>query len=249
MNTPGWNGTVPVDRDFLVSGERLAEARRARLTVVCVAIALLVLAGLALVLFSPGAGTRFSLSAGSIVLAVLAVLLLVRIALIARKASSGVGADGSVLRLSPEGVTVSGDAFVPWHALSGAWALDSAPALRARAEKTVFGLPGRIMLRAGTNTASITLGILDVALVRDPATRATRFATLPSGATPARIELAFGSYFGTAELHEAFAAMRAALPPEVPVRLCSGALDYAAAWAGTADDVETIRQREASQTQ
>ena len=248
MNDPGWHDTVPVDRDFRVTAERLAEARRARLTVVCTAIVLLVLAGLALVLFPPGAGTRFSLSAASIVLAVLAVLLLVRIALIAKKANSCVAADGSVLRLSPEGVTVSGDAFVPWHALSGAWALNSAPALRARAERTVFGLPGRIMLRAGTNTASITLGVADVGLVRDPAARATRFATLPSGATPARLELAFGSHFGTAELREAVSAMRAALPAEVPVRLCNGALDYAAAWAGTSDDVETIRQREASQT-
>lgn len=231
-------------RDYRVSAERRRRAVRARRTVTVVSLALIALAVLAWVFFPPGEGTRVSLSSAAIVLAILAVLLLLRLVLLSRKADRFVAADGAMLQLSPQGIQIAGDTHLPWQSVSGVWALDSAPKLRARASSTVFGAPGRIMLDAGVNTANLTFGVIDIAQASDPAGRIHSFRALPSGTVPGRLELPFGSQFGTAELHDALTAMRAAMPAEVPVRLADGAMDYAAAWSGVADDVAEIRRRE-----
>lgn len=232
-------------RDYRVSAERRQRAVRARRTIAIVSLSLIALAVLAWVVFPPGEGTRVSLSYSTIVLAILAVLMLLRLVLLSRKADRFVASDGAVLQLSPQGILVAGDTLIPWRAVSGVWALDSAPALRARASGKVFGAPGRAMLEAGVNTANLTFGVVDVAQASDPSGRIRGFRALPSGVVPGRLELPFGSQFGTAELHDALTAMRAALPVEVPVRLADGAMDYAAAWSGVADDVAEIRRREA----
>lgn len=233
---------------FAVSPERRADARRARTIVIGVAVGLLLLAAAALIFFPPGTGTRASLSFASIILVVLAVLLVVRILLIARKADRFVAADGTMLWIDQTGITVAGDVRIPVGAVSGVWGVDRAPALRQRAATAFFGAPGRVMLRAGVNTADITIGIVDVSAVTDPGGVVKRFRALPSGLVPGRLEIPFGAQFDTPDLHAALRAFRAVLPLEVPVRLSSGAFDYAAAWAGTADDVETIRRAEASRT-
>lgn len=233
---------------FSVTPERRAAARRARATVLWVAVALVALAAVALIVFPPGTGTRASLSFASILLVVLAALLVVRILLVARKADRLVAADGTMLRIDPSAVTVAGDLRIPLEVVSGAWGVDRGPALRARAATAFFGGPGRVMLRAGVDTADITIGVSDVSAVSDPAGRLTRFRPLPSGVVPGRIEIAFGAQFDTPDLHAALRMLRATLPAETPVRFSSGPLDYAAAWAGTADDVETIRRAEASRT-
>lgn len=235
----------PLSLDFLVTPERRRQARRARRLVVLVCAALIALAIVAWVLFPPGPSTRFTLSLAAVLLVVLAVLLLLRLWGIVRKAERYVATDGMMLQLSTQGIGIAGDTTIPWHAVSGIWAFDSAPALRERAQRTVFGAPGRVMLRAGVNTANVTFGVVDVAAVIDPARRIRRFRALPSGLTPGRLELPFGSQFDTAQLHEVLAVARSVLPPEVPVRLADGVMDYAAAWSGVSDDVATIREREA----
>lgn len=233
---------------FVVSPERRADARRARRTVYLVAAVLALLAVAGLVVFPPGAGTRLTLTGAAMVLLVLAALLAVRVLRVAAKADRLVAADGSMLTIAPTEVTVGGDTRIPWAAVSGVWAIDRAAELRRRAGRSVFGLPGRLMLRAGVDTADITIGIADTAVIHDPASRVRRFRALPSGLVPGRIEVAFGSQFGTEELSQALAAFRRALPADVPVRLASGEFDYAGAWAATADDVTTIRANEASRT-
>lgn len=234
-------------RDYRVTPARREDAKRARVAIFTVSGVLLGLSLLPWLLFLPGVGVRPRLAYSALILTVLAIFLIIRVVLIARKAERFVAPDGAMLRLGPEGITVAGDTVIPWQAVSGVWALDSAPALRARAQSTVFGAPGRLMLRAGTNTANVTIGVVEATWVHDPAQRLHRFKQQPSGYTPARLEFPFGSQFGTEELHDAFSVLRWALPPEVPVRLASGAFDYAGAWAGTADDVATIRAREATQ--
>ena len=233
---------------FVVSAERRADARRARRTGYLVAAVLAVLAVAGLVVFPPGSGTRLTLTGAAIVLLVLAALLSVRVLRVAAKADRLVAADGSMLTIAPTEVTVAGDTRIPWAAVSGVWAIDRAPELRRRAGRSVFGLPGRVMLRAGVDTADITIGIADTAVIHDPAARVRRFRALPSGLVPGRIEVPFGAQFGTEELSQALAAFRRALPADVPVRLASGEFDYAGAWAATADDVATIRANEASRT-
>lgn len=238
------NAPFPL-RDFRVSPERRADAKRARITVVLISLGLFFLSLLPWVFFG-GGQTRLSLGYAALILSALSLLLLLRIALISRKADRFVAADGSMLRIAQEGIIVAGDTFIPWPAVSGVWALDSAPGLRARAARSVTGAPGRVMLRAGTNTANMTIGIADVSRLEDPAQRAHRFRKLSSGLTRGRIEIPFGSQFVTEQLHEAIGVFRRVLPPEIPARLADGALDYSAAWAGTADDAQTIREREAS---
>ncbi len=233
-------------RTFRVTPARRAEAKRARRTVAIVALVLLALSLIPWLLWGPTGLARPSLGYAAIVLTVLALLLLVRLWRIVRKAERVVGPDGVVLEITGSSLTVAGDTVIPLDAVSGVWALDSAPALRARAQHTLFGAPGRAMLSAGVNTANITIGIADCAAISDPASRVKHFRTLASGNTPGRIEFAFGSQFGTEELHDAFSVLKSLLPAEVPVRLATGALDYAEAWAGTADDVATIREREAN---
>lgn len=233
---------------FVVSAERRADARRARRTVYLVAAVLAVLAVAGLIVFPPGSGTRLTLTGAAIVLLVLAALLSVRVLRVAAKADRLVAADGSMLTIAPTEVTVAGDTRIPWAAVSGVWAIDRAPELRRRAGRSVFGLPGRVMLRAGVDTADITIGIADTAVIHDPAARVRRFRALPSGLVPGRIEVPFGAQFGTEELSQALAAFRRALPADVPVRLASGEFDYAGTWAATADDVATIRANEASRT-
>lgn len=235
-------------RDYRVTPERRADAGRARTTIMLVAAGVLVLSLLPWLFVIAGSGINIRLAYSALVLTALALLLILRVLLIVRKADRFVASDGSMLRLAQEGITVAGDTFIPWQAVSGVWALDSAPALRARAANSVTGLPGRLMLRAGTNTANVTIGIVEASWVVDPAQRLKRFTTLSNGCTPARLEFPFGSRFGTEELHDAFGVLRWALPAEVPVRLATGAMDYASAWAGTADDVATIREREAKAT-
>ncbi|MFC5338661.1 hypothetical protein [Leucobacter denitrificans] len=246
MTNPTSPSPAAAGRSFRVTPERRAEAKRARRNVAIVAIVLLALSFLPWLLWGPHGIARPSLRYAAIVLSVLAVLTLIRVWRIVRKAERFVGPDGAVLEITSSSITVAGDTVIPLTAVSGVWALDSAPALRARAQHTLFGAPGRAMLSAGVNTANITIGITDCAAISDPSSRVKRFRTLASGNTPGRIEFPFGSQFGTEELQDAFAVMKSLLPVEVPVRLATGALDYAAAWAGTADDVTTIREREAS---
>lgn len=246
--TNGTPGAIPPQfpvRDYRVGPERGAITRRARRSVVFVALCLLVLSLLPWVFFQPGPGVRPSLGYAALVLTVLALLLLLRIFFITRKADRFLAPDGAMLRLDPAGITISGDTFIPWQAVSGAWTYDTGDQLRARAKHPLFGVPGGAMLKAGVNTANITFGITDVALVSDPSLRVKRFKTLPSGATPGRIEFPFGSQFTSDELRDAFAVLRWALPAEVPARFATGVLDYAAAWAGTGDDVAAIRKRDA----
>ena len=233
---------------FVVSPERRADARRARRSAIILAAVFGALAAVALIVFPPGPGTRVTLTGGAIVLLILAVLLVLRVLRVAAKADRFVAADGSMLVIGATGVTVAGDTHIPWGAVSGVWAIDRGAALRQRASRSVFGAPGRIMLRAGVNTADITIGITDTTAVHDPATRVRRFRALPSGLIPGRLELPFGTQFGTEELNHALAAFRRALPADVPVRLTTGEFDYAGAWAGTADDVAKIRADEASRT-
>lgn len=235
-----------LERNYRVSAERRATARRARRTVMIVALALLALSLLPWLLFD---STRLSLGFSALVLTVLSVLLLLRLWRIIRKAEKFVAPDGSMLAFTQDGLTVTGDTTIPWDVVSGVWALDSAPALRARAEHTAFGAPGRVMLAAGVNTANVTIGVSDVSRVADPLGRVRKFRSVTSGLVPGRIEVPFGTQFGTAELHEMIAVLKLILPTEVPVRLATGALDYAEAWAGTADDVSTIREREARSTE
>lgn len=227
-------------RDYRVTTERRAEAAKARRSVMLVSGIFLALAVFAWVVFPPGEGTRLSLTYLTAVLAALSLLLLLRLWLIVRKANRFVSPEGSMLRLAPEGVYVTGDTFIPWQMVSGVWTHDTGPQLRASK-----GLAKRSMIRAGVNTANITIGIVDVAQISDPAGRVKRFATLPSGLTPGRLEFPFGTQFATPELTDAFAVFRWALPPEVPVRFATGVMDYAEAWAGTSDDVAKIREREA----
>lgn len=231
--------------DFRVTPERRREARRARLQIVTAAVMLLALAAVAWLVFPPGGDTRPTLSYAAVVLAILAVLLLLRMWLISRKAERFVSADGAMLRLDLHGILLAGDTQIPWHAVSGIWAFDSATELRARARHTVFGAPGRLMLRAGVNTANITFGVTDARAVADPRARLRRFRPTEAGLIPGRIELPFGSQFDTARLHEALDYARAILPADVAVRLADGVMDYAAAWSGTNDDIDTIRVREA----
>lgn len=233
---------------FTVTPERRAAASRARATVLFVAAGLVVLAVVALLAFPPGTGTRASLSFASILLLVLAGLVALRLVLVARKADRFVAPDGAVLWIDRTGITVAGDIRIPLGAVSGAWGVDRGPVLRQRAANSFFGAPGRVMLRAGVNTADITIGITDVRAIEDPSGRVKRFRALPSGLVPGRVEIPFGAQFDTPELHAALRALRAALPLEVPVRLSADAFDYAAAWAGTADDVAAIRRAEASRT-
>ena len=233
---------------FVVSPERRDDARRARRAVYTVAAVLAVLAVAGLVVFPPGSGTRLTLTGGAIVLLVLAVLLAVRVLRVASKADRLVAVDGSMLTIAATEVTVAGDTRIPWAAVSGVWAVDRAVELRRRAGRGLFGLPGRLMLRAGVDTADITIGIADTTVIQDPAARVRRFRALPSGLVPGRIEVPLGAQFGTGDLSQALAAFRRALPDDVPVRLASGDFDYAAAWAATADDVATIRANEASRT-
>lgn len=233
---------------FVVSPERRADARRARRTVYLVAAVLAVLAVAGLVVFPPGSGTRLTLTGVAIVLLILAALLAVRVLRLAAKADRLVAADGTMLTIAPTEVTVAGDTRIPWAAVSGVWAIDRAVGLRRRAGGGLFGLPGRLMLRAGVDTADITIGVADTSVIHDPAARVRRFRALPSGLVPGRIEVPFGAQFGTDELSQALAAFRRALPADVPVRLTSGEFDYAGAWAATADEVAKIRANEASRT-
>lgn len=230
---------------FNVSPERRAAASSARRTVLIVA-AVLAAAGVgAFVAFPPGGDTRASLSIAAIVLVALAGLMVLRLVQISRKADGIVGAGGEVLALEPGGIRVAGDTVVPWDVVSGVWASDNGPALRRRAASPVLGWSGRLMLASGTNTANLLIGITDAARMTDPAARAKRFKALPSGMTPARIELPFGSWFDTDALLAVLGEARGFLPAEVPARMATGNLDYAAAWAGAQDDVATIRAREA----
>ena len=238
---------APIVR-FIVSPARRADARRARRTVSLVAAVLTVLAVAGLVVFPPGSGTRLTLTGAAIVLLVLAALLALRVLRVAVKADRLVAADGSMLTIAATEVTVAGDTRIPWAAVSGVWAIDRAVELRRRAGRGLFGVPGRLMLRAGVDTADITIGIADTTGIHDPAARVRRFRALPSGLVPGRLEVPFGAQFGTDELSQALAAFRRALPDDVPVRLAAGEFDYAAAWAATADDVSKIRANEASRT-
>lgn len=227
-------------RNYRVTDQRRAEATKARRTVILLASGFLALAVFAWIVFPPGEGTRSTLTYSTAVLAVLGVFVLIRIWLIARKANKFVSPEGSMLRLAPEGAYVAGDTFVPWNMVSGVWTHDTGAQQRAS-----NGIAKRTMLSAGINTANLTIGIVDVAQITDPAGRVKKFATLPSGLTPGRLEFPFGSQFATPELHDVMAVFRWALPAEVPVRFATGVMDYAEAWAGTADDVEKIREREA----
>lgn len=239
---PTWHPTLI--RDYRVTPERSRQARRARIGVVACSFSLLAIATTAWIAFPPGPGTRGTLSIATVILAALSLLLALRIAFVKRKADRFVASDGAMLELDAQGIMIAGDTSIPWHAVSGAWALDLGPDLRRRAARTVFGAPGRVMLKAGINTASLTIGITDAQAVHDPARRIHRFRALRSGLVPARIEVPFGSQFGTEELQDLVGVLRAALPAHVPARIATGTLDYAAAWAGTADDAETIRARE-----
>ena len=230
---------------FAVTATRRAKARVARRGIVIGSSIVIALATLAWIAFPPGEATRTTLAWAITALAIISALLIVRIALMAKKADRLIGPAGTVLEISPEGIVVAGDLHIPLSAVSGVWAVDRRPELRVRADKSVTGAPGRVMLAAGANTADIAIGVLDAAAAHDSSGRLTRFRQLPSGATPARVEIPFGSQFDTQELHEALRTFRAALPATVPVRLATGAMDYAAAWAGTADAPETIAQREA----
>lgn len=233
---------------LIVSGERRAAARAARRGVLVLAGALAALAIAGLVVFPPGLGTRATLTGAGLVLLVLSALLALRMWRIIVVAERWVGTDGSVLELTPDGLVAGGDVRVPWASVSGVWAQDRGAALRARADRRVIGGPGRVLLRAGTSTGELTIGVTDVATITDPAGRVRRFARLPGGQTPGRIEIPLGAWFGSQDLADAVAAARAVLPSEVPVRLTDGVMDYAAAWAGTADDVATIRRREAARS-
>jgi hypothetical protein len=237
---------VPSLPRFLVSPQRRAAARSARRGVVLLAGALAVLAVVGLVVFPPGIGTRATLTGASLVLLVLSALLALRIWRVAVVADRWVGSGGRVLEFTDDGLIAAGDVWVPWDSVSGVWAQDRGAALRARADRRVIGGPGRVLLRAGVSTGELTIGVTDVATITDPARRVRRFARLPGGQTPGRIEIPLGAWFGTDELAAAVSAARAVLPAEVPARLTDGVTDYAAAWAGTADDVATIRRREAS---
>ncbi|MGO3147305.1 MAG: hypothetical protein ACTIJ6_06475 [Leucobacter sp.] len=238
-------GSVP-ERVYRVSPERRAEAMRARRGIAILSFALLALSLLPWMVFTPARIGRPSLAYAALVLTVLSILLLIRLWRIARKADKFVAPDGLMLQFTQEGITIAGTTCIPWHAISGVWALDSTPALRARAQSTVFGTPGRALLQAGMNTANVTIGVADTSIITDPAGHVRTFHAVRSGLVPGRIEFPFGSQFGTEELHDAFATLRVVLPTEVPVRLTTGAFDYAAAWAGTEDDVATIREREES---
>lgn len=248
MTDPRERAAAVPERVYRVTPERRADARRARRGIVIVALVLLAISVLPWLVFTPQRISRPSLGYAAIVLTVLAVLLLVRLWRIVRKAEQFVASDGTMLTFTQAGLMIAGDTTIPWDAVSGVWALDSAPALRERAQHTVFGAPGRAMLRAGVNSANITIGISDTSRISDPHTRVRTFRAVGSGLVPGRIEVPFGTQFGTAELHEAIAVLKLILPIEVPVRLTDGAIDYAGAWAGTADDVATIREREARVT-
>lgn len=248
MTNPREQAAAVPERVYRVSPARRAEARQARRGIVIVALVLLAISALPWLVFTPQGISRPSLGYAAIVLAVLAVLLLVRLWRIVRKAEQFVASDGTMLAFADAGMTIAGDTTIPWDAVSGAWALDSAPALRERAQHTVFGAPGRAMLRAGVNSANLTIGVSDTSRISDPRARVRTFRAVSSELIPGRIEVPFGTQFGTAELHEVIAVLKLILPVEVPVRLTDGALDYAEAWAGTADDVATIRDREARAT-
>lgn len=239
---------MPRPYGLVVPPERRAAARSARRGMLILAGALAVLAVAGLVVFPPGIGTRATLTGASLVLLLVSALLAVRIWRVAVVADRWVGHDGSMLELTPEGLVAGGDVHVPWASVSGVWAQDRGAALRARADRRLIGGPGRVMLRAGVSTGELTIGVTDVATIADPARRVHRFTRLPGGQTPGRIEIPLGAWFGSRELADAVAVARTALPPDVPARLTDGVMDYAAAWAGAADDVATIRRREASRS-
>jgi hypothetical protein len=233
---------------FAVSAERRAAARAARRGVLLLTAGLAALAVAGLIVFPPGIGTRPTLTGASLVLLLVSGLLALRIWRVVVVADRWVGADGAVLEFTDEGIVVADDVRVPWAAVSGVWGQDRGAPLRARADRRMIGGPGRVMLRAGVSTGELTIGVTDVSAVTDPAGRVHRFGRLPGGQIPGRIEIPFGAWFGSRELADAVAAARAVLPPDVPARLTDGVMDYAAAWAGTADDAATIRRREATRT-
>lgn len=231
---------------FVATPQRRQAAQRARRTVLIIAIVLFVGAIAALIAFPPGTGTRLTLTGASLVLAVLAVLMMLRIGRVAAKADLAVAADGEMLRVEAGGIRVRGDVLIPWQNVSGVWASDRGVELRRRAATALLGAPGRVMLRAGVNTADVTIGIVDTAAVAGSLRLLKRFSPVEGGLTPGRIELPFGAWFDSDDLARLLHEVRAALPAEVPVRLTEGVMDYAAAWAGTADSVATIRTRESS---
>ena len=229
---------------FRVSAARLTDAARARRSVRIAAAAMIALAAAAWVIFPPGDGTRITLTLASALLAFVAVGLILRVRRIQRKSERFLGAEGEFLAISPETVTVGGGTIIPADAISGVWAADRGAELRERTRRTIFGLPGRTMLRAGVNTADVTIGISDAERVIDGAALLTRFRAHPGGERPARIEIPFGSFLDSSELQRALRAARSCLPADVPVRLTDGVMDYSTAWAGTADPVDVIRARE-----
>lgn len=215
---------------LVVTAEQRAAARGARAAVLTVIGACLLLAVFALAVFPAGEGTRASLTVGAITLAALAAPTGLRLWRIVRKADRLLGAAGELLAITQDGVTVAGDVRVPWGAISGAWALDRGERFRAQGLRPGFiGALQRLMDRAGTSTIDLTIGIADTRLIADPRGLVTRHA-----AHRGRIELAFGAWHGVDELAVVMQALAQGLTGRA-VRYCDGVLDYAAAWAGTAD--------------
>lgn len=231
---------TPTPEPLIVGTERRGEARRARITVLVIAGVCLVLAGFALLAFPTGGGTRTSLTVGAIVLAVAAALAALRLWRIARKADRLLGASGELLAFTPDGVTVAGDVRLPWDAISGVWALDRGAKFRAQVQrKGPLGALSRLMDRAGTNTIDLTIGVSDTTRIADPRGLVTRHAH-----DRGRVELPFGAWSGREELAVVMQALADGLQHGARVRYCTGPMDYASAWAGTADDAATIARRE-----
>ncbi len=230
---------------FAAAAERRADAGRARRTTTIWTAGLALVAVAAFVLFPPWAATtRGSLSWAALILLVLGVLVFVRVRRIAAKADRLLGADGELLAVGTESIIVGDTVRIPLGDISGVWAQDRGPSLRLQASRGISGFTGRILLRAGLNTADLVVGIVDVRGATDPESRVHRFRPTPDGVVPGRIELPFGSWFGSAELHRALTTLRSLLPAEVPVRIAADAMDYAAVWADTARPVDEIRARE-----
>jgi len=217
---------------LIVAAGRRAAARWARVTVLVVIGACSVLAVFALSVVPAGEqSTRAPLKAGAIALAALAALAGLRLWRVVWRADRLLGAAGELLAITQDGVAVAGDVRVPWDAISGVWALDRGERFRAQVQRPgLIGVLPRLMDRAGTSTIDLTIGIADTRLTADPRCLLTRH-----GAHRGRIELAFGAWHGVDELAMVMQALAEGLTGSATVRYCDGVLDYAAAWAGTAD--------------
>ena len=223
---------------------RLAEIRSTSRTLLIAAVALGSLAALSLILFPPGVAARASLTIAGVILLVLSVLLILRVLLIRRAAGRSHGPQGEVLAITPGGLILSGDIFIPYEEITGVFAKDDTAVLLRKSSARVLGAGGRMLLRAGLSGIDIVVGVRDGAAIRHAArtpAAAARVHIYP-GKAAGSVTIAFGATQDTAALRAAMSLLAARLEPGAPVRVLTGAFDLALAVAAFSEP-ETVIQK------